>query len=397
MRKLFIVFGVVLFIFFWVLPAFADEVTINLDPSTPYVDIPITITEPVEATINTVNGTPQTNPAFIDSWIEVWQGLNKLRANDDGLHSATNVLASIITMPLTAGEYFIRATSFAWMASNNTQFPTGSYLLQTNLVLPTPTPSPTNIQETLTPSPTPTPTPTESQTPSPTPEPTIEPTPTPSPTVDETVPTEQENNNQEPIEQPIVLPELVEELVVVEELEEQINIEDEFADEEYNVEEVTDAPESLIEQIREEALEQYNPDYEYQLDEIIPLEEVFENLSEEETLELLETLEPNQLIEYTDGVVLEVGVVIVFELLDNPVALLGEVFSDPGQAVEAFLQVGADMSVEEREESEKVIIASVIVGQITLATSVTMISGTGTSSAGGGASGSSGTIRRRLN
>jgi hypothetical protein len=48
------------------------------------VDIPVTITEPVDATISTVTGTPQTNPGFIDSWIEVWQGLNKLRADDDG-------------------------------------------------------------------------------------------------------------------------------------------------------------------------------------------------------------------------------------------------------------------------------------------------------------------------
>ncbi len=56
----------------------------------------------------TITGTPQTNPGFVDSWIEVWQGLNKLRADDDGAHSATNVLASIIRMPLTAGEYFWR-------------------------------------------------------------------------------------------------------------------------------------------------------------------------------------------------------------------------------------------------------------------------------------------------
>jgi hypothetical protein len=158
-------------------------VTINLNLSTPYVDVPFTVTEPVDATISTVTGTPQTNPGFIDSWIELWQGLNKLRADDDGAHSASNVLASIITMPLVAGEYFIRATSFAYIASGATQFPTGSYLLSTNLTvaIPEPSPSPTVTE----PTPEPSPSLTESPTPSPTPVPsssqtTDEPTPEPS-------------------------------------------------------------------------------------------------------------------------------------------------------------------------------------------------------------------------
>ncbi len=144
--------------------------TINLNPSTPYVDVPFTVTEPVDATISTVTGTPQTNPGFIDSWIELWQGLNKLRADDDGAHSNTNVLASIINMPLTIGDYFIRATSFAHMCCN--AYPTGTYLLSTNLIVSTPVPTPTPIL----------PTPTETVTPSPTP------TPTSSPTIDEPTP-----------------------------------------------------------------------------------------------------------------------------------------------------------------------------------------------------------------
>jgi hypothetical protein len=154
-------------------------VTINLNNTTPYMDIPVTITEPVDATISTVTGTPQTNPGFIDSWIEVWQGLNKLRADDDGLHSATNVLASIINMPLTAGEYFIRATSFAYIASGATQFPTGSYLLSTNLIIvSTPVPTPTPILPTPTETVTPTPSPSDSSS--------VQPSPEPSPTPSET-------------------------------------------------------------------------------------------------------------------------------------------------------------------------------------------------------------------
>ncbi len=109
------VFAIVVLTIFVAQPSYSDDVTINLDNTTPFVDVPVTVTEPVDATIQTTTGTPQTNPGFIDSWIELWQGAIKLAANDDGAHSATNVLASIITMPLVAGEYFIRATSYAYI------------------------------------------------------------------------------------------------------------------------------------------------------------------------------------------------------------------------------------------------------------------------------------------
>ena len=165
-------------------PSFSDDVTINLDSTTPFVDVPVTVTENVDATIQTTTGTPQTNPGFIDSWIEVWQGAVKLVANDDGAHSATNVLASIITMPLTAGEYFIRATSFAYMASNYTQSPNGSYLLSTNLTVATPSPSPTVTE--VTPEPSPSPTETLTPTPSPSETSSVQPSPEPSPTPSET-------------------------------------------------------------------------------------------------------------------------------------------------------------------------------------------------------------------
>jgi hypothetical protein len=162
-------------------PSYSDDVTINLDNTTPYVDVPVTITEPVDAVIQTITGTPQTNPGFIDSWIEVWQGAFKFRADDDGAHSATNVLASIIRMPLTAGEYFIRATSFAWIASGATQFPTGSYLLSTNLIIvSTPVPTPEPILPTPTETATPTPSPSETSTLQPSPEPSPIPSETPS-------------------------------------------------------------------------------------------------------------------------------------------------------------------------------------------------------------------------
>ena len=155
-------------------PSYSDDVIINLDSTTPYVDIPVTITEPVDATVSTTTGTPQDNPTFIDSWIEVWQDTVRLAYDDDGLHSDSNVLASIINIPLQVGEYFIRATSYAYICC--AQLPTGSYLLSTNLtIVSTPVPTPTPIL----------PTPTETVTPSPDPVPsssqtTDEPTPEPS-------------------------------------------------------------------------------------------------------------------------------------------------------------------------------------------------------------------------
>jgi hypothetical protein len=163
-------------------PSYSDDVTINLDSTTPFVDVPVTITEPVDAVIQTVTGTPQTNPGFIDSWIEVWQGTFKLRADDDGAHSATNVLASIISMPLTAGEYFIRATSFAYMCCNAS--PAGTYLLSTNLTVSMPSPSPTMTE--VIPEPSPSPTETLTPTPSPSETSTEQPSPEPSPTPSET-------------------------------------------------------------------------------------------------------------------------------------------------------------------------------------------------------------------
>jgi hypothetical protein len=153
-------------------PSYSDDVTINLDSTTPYVDIPVTITEPVDATVSTTTGTPKDNPTFIDSWIEVWQDTVRLAYNDDGLHSDSNVLASIINIPLQVGEYFIRATSYAYICC--AQLPTGSYLLSTNLTVSMPSPSPTESQTS-----SPTPVPSSSQT---TDEPTPEPSsPSPSP------------------------------------------------------------------------------------------------------------------------------------------------------------------------------------------------------------------------
>jgi hypothetical protein len=167
-------------------PSYSDDITINLDSTTPYVDIPVTVSEPVDATISTTTGTPQTNPGFIDSWIEVWQDTVRLAYNDDGAHSASNVLASIINIPLQVGEYFIRATSYAYICCN--AYPTGSYLLSTNLVVVSPTPTPSSSPTIDEPTPEPS---------SPSPSPSDIPSPSESPEVP-VVPV-QEPNEPDPV------------------------------------------------------------------------------------------------------------------------------------------------------------------------------------------------------
>jgi hypothetical protein len=77
----------------------------------------------------------------------------------------------------------------------------------------------------------------------------------------------------------------------------------------------------------------------------------------------LETLAPETPVQLDNGVILEAGTVVALQLLENPAELLSEIFNDPGQVLTALSNIGADMSEEEREESEKVIVASVIASQ----------------------------------
>jgi hypothetical protein len=79
---------------------------------------------------------------------------------------------------------------------------------------------------------------------------------------------------------------------------------------------------------------------------------------------------PNPIPVHENTVTLDNGVVLTEEeaiavaLLQNPGELLQELFTNPAAAFAALGSVGADMSPEVREKSEKVVIASVIVGNI---------------------------------
>jgi hypothetical protein len=224
-------------------PSYSDDVTINLDNTTPFVDVPVTVTEPVDATIQTTTGTPQTNPGFIDSWIELWQDTVRLAYNDDGAHSGTNVLASFISIPLQVGEYFIRATSYAYICCG--QLPTGSYLLSTNLTVNMPSPSPTVTE----PTPEPSPSPTESLTPTPSPsetsteQPTLEPSPTPSET--QSQPESLPGQDNSPVVQPS--PTFLPDELVVEDRESVAPVEPDVS--EQPVEELTSSDLSLVDEV----------------------------------------------------------------------------------------------------------------------------------------------------
>jgi hypothetical protein len=251
-------------------PSYSDDVTINLDNTTPFVDVPVTVTEPVDATIQTTTGTPQTNPGFIDSWIELWQGAIKLAANDDGAHSATNVLASIITMPLVAGEYFIRATSYAYICCNS--YPTGSYLLSTNLTVATPSPSPTVTEQT----PEPSPSPTESLTPTPSPSDSLteQPSPEPSPTPSETQsqPESLPDQDNSPVVQPS--PEILPSVPVEEPQVSEAPIEPDVS--ELPVEDLTSSDLSLVDEVVQD-LEYVVQDDSLSLPESV--QQIFESIS----------------------------------------------------------------------------------------------------------------------
>ena len=224
---------------------------------------------------------------------------------------------------------------------------------------PTPTPTPTPT-ETPTESPSPTPTPTETPSPDPTPSPTpdpVQPDPNPQPTfepepvvIEEPEPIVIEEPQPEPVIEPSLEPTPIEEIIPVE--EEMDNAIEELL---VNEEEITD---EQLENIAALLIENY------EVDEAMPVADLIEGLNDEQTLEFLEQLDENQIIEYREGVELEAGVAVVFEQLSDPAALLGEFVSDPGQVLEALGQLGADMTEEEREDSQSVVVATVIVGQL---------------------------------
>jgi len=318
-------------------PSYSDDVTINLDSTTPYVDIPVTITEPVDATVSTTNGLSNSG-TWIDSWIELWQDNTRLIYNDDSNHSAINVLASIFTIPLQAGEYFIRATSFGWMASNYTQFPVGSYLLSTNLTVSMPTPSPTVTE----PTPEPSPSPTETVTPTPSPsdsssvQPTLEPSPTPSETqsLPENLP-DQENSPEVQPSPEFLLDELVEELPEFEALVEPDVLELPVEDLTFN-----DFPSSLENDLP--SLEEEVSQDIFAIDEILSLLSFLPEVSIEALQETFQQISES--------------ISTALESIPGGEQVLA--------AIQSVNNLGSEYTPEEREQVQQVVLGAIIVSQL---------------------------------
>lgn len=214
--------------------ASADEITVNLDATTAYVDTVVVVDTTTAFVITTTTG-PRTEVvdsvtvervAWVDSYIILYRGgvadtRTVISQDDDGNSTSNNFWASRLSGVATPDTYTIRATSYEYVTAN--QRPIGTYTLSSGLIIvaPTPTPSPSTAptpQATPQPEPSPTPQPTvtpspapsePSPTPSPTPQPTLEPTPSPTPTPQPSVtPTPQPVPTQQP-EPSITVPTLV--------------------------------------------------------------------------------------------------------------------------------------------------------------------------------------------
>ena len=199
------------------------------------------------------------------------------------------------------------------MASNQTQTPTGSYLLTWNGVT------------TLQPTPTPTPeaSPTETTTQTPTPEPTLTPTTEPTPTETPLPPIEQPVQNEENTTQDLPI-------VIVE-------------------------PEEIIPDLPEEEI----------------VQTLIEPTIEEPFVELpvIEELTAEELIEQEQALYVEENTIE----LQLPTALaeipgVEEIFA----AAEAVMNVGSDMTQEQREESQAVVVSAIILTQIASMTSISV-------------------------
>jgi hypothetical protein len=83
-----------------------------------------------------------------------------------------------------------------------------------------------------------------------------------------------------------------------------------------------------------------------------------------------EDLPDDQPVMLDNGVILFAEVADALEIFENPSEILGAVFTDPGKALTAVANIGADMTPEKREESQKVVVASVIAVQVVAATNL---------------------------
>ena len=77
-----------------------------------------------------------------------------------------------------------------------------------------------------------------------------------------------------------------------------------------------------------------------------------------------EDLPPDQPITLENGVVLTAEIADALEIFEDPSELLATVFTDPGKAIKAISNVGADLPVDIRKTAQQGTVAVVLVGQV---------------------------------
>jgi len=338
--------------------AYADEVLIELTPDVAYVDTVVEVNGPTEYVIETTTGprfeiAPSginiERVAWVDSWLQLRQGEVVLRQDDDGNHnSQTNYWASRLTGNAAPGTYTIRATSYDYIVAN--QRPIGTYTLSSNLILPPPPPV------VVAPEPSTTVVPPiiidyQPVGPEPVPEPPVPVEEPPTPVVEEPV-----IEAPEPPTEPEAPPAVVEEPPIpIEEAppapveEAPIPVEEAPAviTEQSTPEEIEAAVEAIIEAADGEAVT---------VETIAAAGLTLEDLPSNTPVEVRTDDNGN-------AVVITAEVAIALQVFDSPAELVSAIFDNPGQVLTAVANIGADMSDEEREESEEIIVASVIASQ----------------------------------
>ena len=341
-------------------PATAEDIIINLDATTAYVDVVVNVDTTTAYVITTTTG-PRTEVvdsvtvervAWVDSWIILYRGgeadtRTVISQDDDSNSTPNNFWASRLSGILTADTYTIRATSYDYVVGG--QYAVGTYTLSSGLI-PPPVDTSTTVVDTSTAV-------TDGTT----------------ATVDtSTVPT----NIPEPISpvQPplpetgpiLIMPafDIPQEIVIVEEIiaEEQLPME--AIEDIPIVEEPPVIPEEVIEDVAQLPLtiEETVADIIAEAEAEANDEAITTEVLEEAGLTLAD-LPPETPVQLDNGVVITAAVAVALELFDSPAELISAIFTSPEEVLTAITNIGADMSEEEREESEKTIVASVIAGQ----------------------------------
>lgn len=215
--------------------------------------------------------------------------------------------------------------------------------------------------------PSPSPTQTQTQEPTPDPTPTVEPspsetpqeTPSPDPSEPSSTPIPTPSKTAEPIVVPTVIPQ-----------PSALSPEVKPTPSESPTSSDSPAPSNS-------ATPENNPSINDTTD--VKVQSILDNLvpGEAVTTESLEALgltyadlPPETPVSLPNGVVLTAKVADAIQIFNSPSAVVSAIFTDPGRALTAIANIGADMTPKVRKQSQKVVVAAVIAAQILSTTSV---------------------------